>query len=143
MDHARNRLRRFSAPTALLAFLTFTACAAPVSPGPTQPPSDGTSEPTAHEGPQSISAAFTHFGCTGIVEDASAPIEREARCKVGEGELAYFWEFADAQTAQQWLRLGDLELSPTDAVYVSGPLVMMARDTATAQAFSEVASPAP
>ena len=48
---------------------------------------------------------------------------QEDSCSVGEGELAFFWEFADA------------------AVYLSGAVVLMARDAATAKNFAEVATP--
>lgn len=99
---------------------------------------------SAPAGFATLDEAFDAFGCEGRVMSEDPPVVASGTCDaVEDGALAFFWEFETPAEATRWLKAGELEIGSTDAVYVSGSVVMLATDAAIAQQFAEVGSPYP
>lgn len=136
-DRYADAMRRI-AVMPLLVVLALTGCSSSEAPAPQR-----TSAP-ASAGIETISDVFAELDCSGMKTDGEAPVVKEGQCRVDSGnDLAFFWEFETAESARAWLESGDLEVGAADAVYVAGPVVLMARDAGTAQRFAEFATPYP
>lgn len=138
------RMQRTLPAILLLAALALTGCTAQtLLEEPTAP--SAPSEATENTGAATLEEAASAAGCGDLRPSTSgdeAPVIESGTCKLDDGaELAFLWQFEDHDTAEGWLNSGALEVGATDAVYVDGAVVLMARDAATAQAFAEVAEP--
>lgn len=73
-----------------------------------------------------------------------APVVKAVSCRIGtEADLAFLWQLPSAAAARAWLDGGGLEIGATDAVYLDGNVVMLARDAATSKAFAEIGTSYP
>lgn len=127
-------VRRILPAALLLTALALTGCASPnMVDGSTSPPAAETA------GATTLAEAAAKVDCELMTDTAVKPPATDSgSCRPGgDAELAFLWEFKDHDAALAWLDSGALEIGPTDAVYVDGAVVLMARDAATAQTFAE------
>ena len=137
-------MRRTLPAALLLTALALTGCTAQTLLDQSTAPATPSEAPEA-AGATTLEEAADTAGCGGLRPSLSgdeAPVVESGTCKLDDNaELAFLWEFEDHDTAMAWLDSGALEIGATDAVYVDGAVVLMARDAVTAQAFAEAAEP--
>lgn len=131
------RVRRILPAALLLAALTLTGCAQDLNLEVTSSPAP--SETQAASGAATLEEAAASVDCELVTDTAvKPPATASGSCRPGgDAALAFLWEFENHDAAMAWLDSGALEIGATDAVYVDGAIVLMARDAATAQTFSE------
>ena len=79
------------------------------------------------------------MGPRALVEDAlpDSGLIRTGACTPDGGDLAFFFEAANEASLDSALTSGALEVGATDVQYRDGAVLLLARDTATANLFEE------
>lgn len=129
----------------LLAALALGGCtAAPAAQETDAGPTVSSETPsTTPAGAATLAEAAENVGCDlGPTAQVTPPASDAGTCDMGgDSELAFVWEFESPTAARGWLESGALEIGATDAVFIDGSVVLLARDAATAQTFAASAEP--